>query len=113
MRDSWRVQAMKHFRDFAGRGDVTIPDDKYYLLEPDPGAVLLVTQKFSNAEFILCYCKSAIVEKWGCYCFESFRRASDLGFSRSWAERTDSDLMIFHSATVYLVAEEQWMRRCS
>jgi len=111
MRDSWRVRAMKHFRDFAGRGDISIAGDKYYLLESDPGAVLLVTQKIGAAEFIVCYCKSAIVEKWGCYCFDSFRRAYDPGFTCCWAERTGSDLMIYHAATVYLVSEEAWMRR--
>jgi len=102
---------MKQFCDFAGRGDASIPSKKYYLLEPDRGGVLLITRKFGKAEFILCYCKSAIVEKWGCYCFECFRRVSDPGFTRCWAERTDSDLMIFHSTTVYLVTEEPWMRQ--
>jgi len=102
---------MKRFYDFSGRGDTSIANDKYYLLEPDPGAVLLVTQTFGKAEFIICYCKSAIIEKWGCYCFDSFRRAYDPGFTCCWAEPTDSDLMIYHSVTVYLVFEEEWMRR--
>jgi len=103
---------MKRFCNFAGRGDMSIANNQYFNLEPDPGAVLLVTRRFGKAEFIICYARSAIVDKWGCYCFESFRRVSDLGFTRCWAERTDSDLMIFHSVTVYVVPEEEWMRRC-
>jgi len=103
--------AVKRFYDFSGRGDTSIPFDKYHLLEPDPGAVLLVTQICGKAEFIICYCRSAIVEKWGCYCFESFRRASDICFTRCWAEPTESDLMIYRAVTVYLVAEEEWMGR--
>ena len=110
---SSRDKVMKQFCDFAGRGDTSIASDKYYLLEPDAGAVLLVTRRLGTAEYIVCYCKSVLVEKWGCYCHEPFQRFSDLGFTRSWAERIDSDLMIFHAATVYLVFEEEWMRRSS
>jgi len=102
---------MDHFFDFAGRGDRMIAHDKYYNLEPDPGAVILVTRTFGQAEFIVAYCRSATVEKWCCYCFRSFRRVSDATCARCWAVPDDSDLMIHHSVSLYLVAEELWMRR--
>ena len=90
-----------------------ISTDKIFSLDPDPGAVLLLTKTYGHAEFVVTFCRSALVEKWCCYCVGAFRRASDLGFTRSWAEPVESDLMIYHAVTVYLVAEEDWMRRSS
>ena len=104
---------MDHFFDFLGRGDRMIDRDKYFQLQPDPGAVLLLCLPCGRTEFIVGYARSAIVEKWGCYCFESFRRASDPTLQRSWAEPHDADLMIFRAVSVYLITEEPWMRRSS
>lgn len=102
---------MDHFFDFLGRGDKMIARDKYYQLEPDPGAVLLLTQAYGPIEFVVGYARSAIVEKWGCYCFNSFKRVSDPALERSWAQPHVADLMIFRAVSVYLVKEEAWMAR--
>ena len=103
---------MKQFFEYGGRGDREISDDSLFQLDSDAGGVFLITQKVGKVEFILAYCRSAIVGRWGCYCLGTFRRASNLDLSRSWAAQMESELMIFHSATVYLVPEEEWMR-CS
>jgi hypothetical protein len=102
---------MKRFFHFAGRGNGLISDDKYYHLEPDEGAVLLITKRVGKVEFILGFCREAIIERWGCYCMHSFRRASSPDLSRSWSVPEEAELMIYHSVTVYLVREEDWMRQ--
>lgn len=100
---------MDHFFDFLGRGDKMIARGKYYQLAPDPGAVLLLTQSYRGIEFVVGYARSAIVEKWGCYCFHSFRRVSDPALERTWAQPHEADLMIYRAVSVYLVKEEPWM----
>ena len=101
---------MKQFFEFGGRGDRTIAHDSLYQLDSDAEGVFMVTKKIGKAEFILCFCRSAIVERWGCYCMGTFRRQSNLDLSRSWAVPMESELMIFHATSVYLVHEEEWMR---
>lgn len=103
------IGLMDHYFDFLGRGDSMIDRGKYYNLEPDPGAVLLLCLPCGRTEFVIGYARSAIVEKWGCYCFNSFRRVSDVSLQRSWAEPNESDLMIFRSVSIYLTKEEPWM----
>ena len=102
---------MDHFFSYGGRGDRQLPNDNIYHLEPDTGAILLITTTIGKAEFILAYCRSAFIEKWGCYTFGSFRRASSPDLSSTWAVQAESELMIFHSVDVYLVPEEEWMRQ--
>lgn len=104
---------MDHFFNFAGRGDKLIAPDSIFRLKPDPGAVLLITRSCRNIEFVVGYARSAFVEKWGCYCFESFRRASDPSLRQSWAEPHEADLMIYRAVSIYLVKEEPWMGRSS
>lgn len=101
---------MKQFFQYGGRGDRKIAHNSLFKLESDAGGVFLVTKEVGKVEFILGYCRSAIVERWGCYCMGTFRRASNLDLSRSWAVPMESELMIFHATTVYLVPEEEWMR---
>lgn len=106
-----RVQVvMKPIFSFEGRGDPNIADDSIFKLEPDEGAVLLITKKVRNVEFVIGFCLVALVDRWGCYCLGTFVRASDPGQNRSWAVSAESELMIYHGANVYLVAEEEWMR---
>ena len=108
-----RYKMMKRFFYFCGRGNNVMSDDKFFSLDPDPGAVLMLTRKYGHAEFVVTYCRSALVEQWCCYCVGAFSRFSDLGFTRSWAEPAESDLTIHYAVTVYLVAELDWMRRSS
>ena len=101
---------MKQFFEYGGRGDREISDDSLFQLNSDVGGVFLITQKIGKVEFILAYCRSAIVGRWGCYCLGTFRRSSSLDLRHSWAVLMESELMIFHAVTVYLVPEEEWMR---
>jgi hypothetical protein len=101
---------MKHFFDYGGRGDERIAEDTLFQLDSEAGGIFLITQTIGKTEFIKGYCRSAIVEKWGCYCMCTFRRVSNVDLSHSWAEPMESELMIFHAVAVYLVPEEEWMR---
>jgi hypothetical protein len=102
---------MDQFFTYAGRGDCQLANENIYHVEPDVGAVLLITTTIGKIEFKLAYCRSAFIEKWGCYTFGSFRRASSPNLDITWAVPTESELMIFHSVDVYLVPEEEWMRQ--
>jgi hypothetical protein len=100
---------MKPFFSFGGRGTPMIPRDSIVELAPDAGVVLLVTQRLADIDFSVGYCRSAIVERWGVYCFGNFRRVSSPDLRRSWAAPCESDLMIYRAVDVHLVPEEPWM----
>lgn len=102
---------MDQFFTYRGRGDQQLANDNIYHLEPDAGAVLLITMTIRNVEFVMAYCRSAYIEKWGCYTFGSFRRVSSPDLNSTWAVPAESELMIYHSVNVYLVPEEEWMRK--
>ena len=97
------------FFEFGGRGTRAIRPSKILHLEPDPGAVLLITKRVRAVEFVLCYCRSAIVERWGVYTIKAFRRACTPDLRRSWPCYLESELMIFHQVDLYLVPHEAWM----
>ena len=101
---------MDQFFSYRGRGDRQILNHKIYHLEPDLGAVLLITTTIGKVEFVLTYCRSAYIEKWGCYSFGSFRRASAPDLRSTWAVPAESELIIFYAVNVYLVPEQDWMR---
>ena len=101
---------MKHFFEYGGRNDQKIPSDSLFQLDSENGGVFLIVQNVGRIEFVKGYCRSAIVERWGCYCIRTFRRASNLDLSHSWALPMESELMIFHAVSVYLIPEEEWMR---
>ena len=102
------MSAMFHFR---GRGDFSVPDDSSFLIEVDDGTVLAVTQRVGNVEFLVTYCRMAIADKWGVYCFRPFRRASDPGLTRSWAQIVCEGLFVFRGVRFHMIAEESWMRQ--
>lgn len=102
---------MEQFFTYRGRGDFQLAGESIYHLEPDAGTVLLITTTVSKVDFVLAYCRSAFIERWGCYTFGSFRRASSPNLKITWAVPAESELMIFHSVNVYLVPEEEWMRK--
>ncbi|MCP5532294.1 MAG: hypothetical protein H7A48_03920 [Akkermansiaceae bacterium] len=97
------------FFEFSGRGTRNIGRDKIFRLEPDPGAVFLITTRIGNVDFIVAWCRSAIVERWGCYSIGAFTRVADANLNRFWAQPMDSELMIYHAVSVHLVPLESWM----
>lgn len=102
---------MREIYRYQGRGQKDVSSDTSYLIECENGRVLVVTEVFGKAEFIVGYCRSAIVDGWGVCCIRPFRRVSDLGFTRSWAEPQKADLLVFRRVRLHLSAEEQWMQR--
>lgn len=100
---------MRAFFEFNGRGTHRIGHDQIFKLEPDSGAVFLISTKIGNVEFVVAWCRAAIIERWGCYSFGAFRRISSPDLKRSWAEPLACELMIYRAVMVYLVPEEPWM----
>lgn len=104
---------MTHFFEYGGRDDKRIAHDSLFQLDSADKGVFLITQTIGKSEFVKGYCRSVIVERWGCYCMTTFRRSSNLDLSHSWAIPMESELMIYHAVSVYLVPEEEWMRHSS
>jgi hypothetical protein len=101
---------MNTFFSFGGRGTRKIKRSSIFNLDPNPGAVLLITKRVGGIDFVCGYCRSAIVDKWGCYCAHPFIRVSSPDLRKSWWMPMESDLMIYHAVTLHLVPEEDWMR---
>lgn len=101
---------MSEIFQYLGRGLEPVREEPRYLIECGEGRVLTVTEKFGHAEYIVGYCRSAIVDAWGVRCIQPFRRVSDLGFTRSWAEPRKNDLMIYRRVWLNIAKEEKWMR---
>ena len=106
-----RMGLMKPFFHFDGRGTRRIGPSKIFKLEPDPGAVLLITRRIGNVDFVIAWFRSAIVERWGCYSMGGFRRVSNGNLTQSWAQPVETELMIYHAVSVHLVPEEPWMTK--
>ncbi|MGJ8642072.1 MAG: hypothetical protein ACSHX9_01585 [Luteolibacter sp.] len=100
---------MNAFFEFNGRGANGIAHDKILQLDPNDGAVFLITTRIGKVEFVMAYCRAAIIEKWGCYTMNAFVRASSSDLCRTWAVPVASDLMIYHAVSIYLVPDEPWM----
>ena len=102
---------MREIYRYGGRGHGPRPDETNCLIECAEGRVLAITEVFGHAEFIVGYCRSAVVDAWGVRCIEFFKRVSDPGFTRSWAEPGKAGLVIFRQVRLHLTQEEDWMRR--
>lgn len=100
---------MNPFFEYGGRGTAQIARSKIFQLDPNAGAVFLITTRIGKVDFVLAWCRSAMVERWGCYSFGTFVRASSPDLRRSWAMLVESELMIYHAVSIYLVPEEPWM----
>lgn len=102
---------MREIYRYGGRGHETLPDENGCMIECGEGRVLAITEVFGQAEFIVGYCRAAIVDAWGVCCIQPFRRVSDAGITRSWAEPGNTELVIFRRVRLHLTQEENWMRR--
>lgn len=103
------ILMMKEFYNFQGRGHTSVARDTSYMLESDEGTVLAVTIKLGKTEFVLAYCRKAIADKWGVYCHRPFRRASNPGLTRSWAQCYSGGMFVFREVRFHLTREEKWM----
>ena len=96
---------------FHRRGHQEVADDKCYLIESDAGTILTIIEVHGNAEFVVGYCRKAVADRWGVYCYDLFRRVSDLGLTRSWAEEYPDGMHLFRGVRFHLAREEEWMLR--
>lgn len=96
---------------FNGRGHQAVAHDKCYLIETDAGTVLTIIEVYGNAELVVGYCRKALADRWGVYCYDPFRRASDPCLTRSWAEPDPAGMFIFRGVRFHLTREEEWMLR--
>ena len=94
---------------FHCRGHQAIAHDKCYLIESDAGTVLTIIEVHGNADLVVGYCRKAIADRWGVYCYDPFRRASDLCLTRSWAEEYPDGMHLFRGVRFHLAREEEWM----
>jgi hypothetical protein len=97
---------------FVGRGWGTgCVEDPCSVIECAAGTVLEIIVEYSEAEFIQGHCRRAMIDRWGVYCVDPFRRASDAALKRSWAEPLNKGMFIFSPARLEIVKEQEWMRQ--
>lgn len=60
--------------------------------------------------FVQAYCRKAMIDRWGLYCHDPFRRASDAALTRCWAESLKKGLFIYRPTTLEIVREQEWMK---
>jgi hypothetical protein len=51
-----------------------------------------------------------MIDPWGLYCDQPFRRASNTTLNRSWAESSKKGWFLFRPARLEIVKEQEWMR---
>ena len=105
------MNVMRARYSLGGRGHSPADPNACLLIETGEGNVLEITARHGNAEFIVGYCRKALADRWGVCAFEPFRRASDPGLTRSWAERFAAGMFNFRGVRLHLTREEEWMRR--
>ncbi len=96
---------------FAGRGKGTEPfTEPYRLLECAEGMVFAIIVTCGGVEFLLGYCRKALIDRWGLHCYAPFVRGSDPGMTRAWAIPMQKDLLLFKKSSLELIPERDWMR---
>lgn len=96
---------------FEGRGSHMMAPGIICLIESAAGHVLAISEMYFGTEFLVCYCRRVQIDKWGAHCQDGFRRRSDPGLTRAWAEKDKADLEIFRRCRIQVIAEEEWMTR--
>ena len=101
----------ENYYQFKGRGLGTgCHDDPYRLIQCGKGSVMVISYRCHGVEFILGYCRKAMIDRWGTYCADPFQRASDAALTRSWAEPAKKSLFLFRPTRLEIVPEQEWMR---
>ncbi len=86
-------------------------EDPCRVIECAEGTVLAITVHYGGAEFIHGHCRRAMIDRWGMYCADPFRRASDAALTRYWAEPLTRGMFIFRPCRLEIVTEQEWMRQ--
>jgi hypothetical protein len=100
----------QHFQ-FHGRGKGTgHPEQAARHIRCADGTVMLISFPCHGIEFVLGYCRQATIDRWGVCIHDPFRRASDTGFTRSWAEPFAKSICLFRPIRLEIQREQDWMR---
>lgn len=91
-----------------GTGRIT---DACRVIECAEGTVMAITVSYGGIEFIHSHCRKAMIDRWGVYCADPFRRAGDAAITRHWAEPFRKGMFIFRPSRLVIVTEQPWMRQ--
>ena len=105
------IIVMRNFYPQGGRGRRQADRNACCMIEAIEGAVLEILERHGNVEFVVGYCRKALADRWGVCCIEPFRRVSDPGLTRTWAEHGTTGLEFFRNVRLRLTREMKWMRR--
>ena len=97
---------------FKGRGVGTgTPDDPCHIIECKAGTVLAIIITFGGVDFLRGYCRRAMIDRWGVYCVDPFRRANNASLTQSWAVPEPKGIGLFRRTSLEIISEREWMRR--
>lgn len=101
----------KHYYYFEGRGKNSgIHPDPYRFIQCGKGSVIAIIHICHGIPFISGYCRKAMFDPWGLYCYATFERASNSTQTRSWAEPSKKEgVFYFRKTRLEIVKEEPWM----
>ena len=88
-------------------------DEQYRIIQCSAGTVMAIVVACGGVEFIQGYCRKAMIDRWGVYCSNAFRRSSNAGLTYEWAVQDPGELFIFTPIRLELIPEEDWMGRKS
>lgn len=99
------------FFKFRGRGLGTgYHDDPYRYIECKEGTVMTISYECHGVEFIQAFCRRVTMDRWGVFCHDPFRRVTDTGLTRSWAEPIKKGIFMFRPTRIEIIKEQDWMR---
>lgn len=86
-------------------------DDSYRIIQCTDGTVMAIVVSCGGIDFIHGYCRKAMIDPWGVYCGDPFRRVSNAALTNAWAEPESEELFFFRPIRLVIVPEQDWMRR--
>lgn len=104
MRENWN--------NFLGRGLGNGYDDELCrIIQCDEGSVMAIIYSSHGVDFVQGYCRNAMIDRWGMFCEDPFRLASDAALTCSWAEPIGRSLFLFRPTRLEIMPEREWMRQ--
>jgi len=107
------MQMMReNLHQFMGRGLGTgSDDDNCRIIQCTAGTVMVIVVSCGGVDFVHAHCRKAMIDRWGVYCGDPFRRASNAALTSTWAEPIPRGLFIFRPIRLEIVPEQDWMQR--
>lgn len=101
----------KNSHQFMGRGHGTgLEEEQFRIIECKNGTVMAIIVSYGGIEFIHAHCRKAMIDRWGVFCSDPFRRTSDSAIRHTWAEPMRKGLFLFCPARLEIVPEQLWMK---